>query len=221
MHRLHLALAIALASIVITAASRAARADTGNEGDGFIIVGGFEGTTGGITRGELAREWSVDGGGFGPSVGVRYRRVELSGRFAVGFYDSANLERDTKDLTAIELATDVGYHVRITDGLDLVVRAGWRWRRLAADSYVAVTRTCNETRECVGGWWSETPTYWASGPTFALGVEDRWRLDTHFIIGMRLEAELGRLQVALPGDDGEGVYVGGRATFLFGGAWRN
>jgi hypothetical protein len=167
------------------------------------------GTTGGLVGGDLGREWSVRGGAYTFGGGVRWHRIGVDGLFGMVFLDSSRPERDTGALFGFQFGGDVVIRPPITAELDLVLRGGWRWRRVAADSGTSVERTCNQTGDCLGGVWHEVPTYWANGPLLGIGVEDRFLThDRRIAFSIRLELEAGTIDADVPG------MTGGRATYV-------
>lgn len=92
-------------------------------------------------------------------------------------------------------------------GLRLHVRLGYTMRWLRGDG--EVTRTCDHHGGCDGGFWTETPSYTAHGPTIAFGIGGRFnRRGLWTALGVELHAS--HLTVDRLGRDPDlrGTYVG-------------
>ena len=140
-------------------------------------------------------------------LGASVGRVGLTVPFEVGGLDSYHPARDGETLTTLALGGELRATLHQGAHGGLYGRAGYRWRWMFSST--PVTRRCDEVGGCDGGFWTETPGYWMSGPIVALGATWSWATPERVRFGAALEARLEGARVDLPG---AGEVSGGLAS---------
>ncbi|HTJ42008.1 MAG TPA: hypothetical protein VL463_07910 [Kofleriaceae bacterium] len=174
----------------------------------------FDMMWGGATvGGALSSEWS---GGFGsrPGFALRHGAWGLGAHFVLDQLDSTNTLRDGAELVSLGANADVRlYPLR---GLFApYVLAGAHAERVVGDA--TVVRSCHQTRTCIAGTWTETPSYDGRGLEIGAGLELSGRAEGMYF-GFRVEATLSSSTFALPDGPAEGSIFFLGAGFSYGGS---
>ena len=109
----------------------------------------------------------------------------------------AGLDESGAPIDFLELSLEPSLRYELTRGAGwrVHVRGGWRWRWLLGDG--DLPRTCTVNGGCTAGYYVDSPTYAAHGPTVAIGVGGRTRGDTWGAFG--LELGIGHAIIRRPG----------------------
>lgn len=146
---------------------------------------------GGLYTGEIADA----GAGLAPHVrvGVGVARgpwaglVDLEMANAFGLREAmsdAQPAPPTIDFIGLGLGPSVRRELTRGAGLRVHLRVAYTWRWLYGGT--EARRTCSVHSDCAGGFWTETPTYSAHGPTLAIGVSARSAQRVWMAVGLEL-----------------------------------
>lgn len=163
---------------------------------GDRLHGGVE-MSGGVSSfsGELDE---LEGGwGFRVSPEIGHGRWSLLLPLGMAAFGSSQPDRDTERLMAMQIGIEGGVLLIEAGRAQVYARGGWHWRLLDGDG--SVTRTCDQVGGCDGGVWLESPSYTASGPSFALGAGLGWGSTPGTDGAVALELRVDRPTIDLPG----------------------
>jgi hypothetical protein len=183
-------LAAPLALALAVLAPAAAHAD-GASFTGQMTIGG------GSTAGEIGGELDMMNLPLmSLGLGFRTRNVGLFGVGDMLAFDAHDETVDSRGLISFGAGVEVAGYLPLGHGWEAYGRAGKRWRWLGGDN--EVTRTCNQTGTCAGGFWPETPSYTSSGLTGAIGLQ--WTFADKGAAGaVGLELHVEQVVMDLPG----------------------